>query len=61
LPVDLEIRGYPVAILTLKNRVSIPLVARFIAHIREFANSMPAPARLPPKSGPPIRDRQAGH
>jgi DNA-binding transcriptional LysR family regulator len=42
LPVDLQIRGYPVAILTLKNRALSPLVARFIAHIREFAKSMAA-------------------
>jgi DNA-binding transcriptional LysR family regulator len=60
LPVDLEIRGYPIAILTLKNRASSPLVARFIAHVREFANSMAAPVRLPSKSAPRIRD-QVGH
>jgi DNA-binding transcriptional LysR family regulator len=40
LPVDLQIRGYPIAILTLKNRVLSPLVARFIEHVREFAKSM---------------------
>jgi DNA-binding transcriptional LysR family regulator len=44
LPVDLEIRGYPVAILTLKNRVLSPLVGHFIEHVREFARSMAAPA-----------------
>ena len=40
LPVDLQIRGYPVAILTLKNRVLSPLVALFVEHIREVAKSM---------------------
>jgi DNA-binding transcriptional LysR family regulator len=42
LPVDLPIRGYPVAILSLKNRELSPLVALFIEHIREFARSMAA-------------------
>jgi DNA-binding transcriptional LysR family regulator len=40
LPIDLDIRGYPVAILTLKNRVLSPLAAFFIDHVREIAKSM---------------------
>jgi len=49
LPVDLQIRGYPVAILTLKNRVLSPLVGLFIEHVREVAKSMAPspPARRP--------------
>jgi DNA-binding transcriptional LysR family regulator len=39
LPVDLHIRGYPVAVLTLKNRVLSPLVALFIEQVRDVANS----------------------
>jgi DNA-binding transcriptional LysR family regulator len=42
LPVDLQIRGYPVAILSLKNRVLNPLVALFIGHVRKVAKSMAA-------------------
>lgn len=40
LPVDLHIPGYPVAILTLKNRVLNPLAGLFIEHIREIARSI---------------------
>jgi DNA-binding transcriptional LysR family regulator len=42
LPVDLQIHGYPVAILTLKNRVLSPLVGLFIEHVREVAQSIVA-------------------
>jgi DNA-binding transcriptional LysR family regulator len=42
LPVDLKIDGYPVAILTLKNRVLSPLVGLFIEHAREVAESIAA-------------------
>jgi DNA-binding transcriptional LysR family regulator len=42
LPVDLKIRGYPVAILTLKNRMLSPLVSVFIEHVREVTKSMAA-------------------
>jgi len=40
LPVDFQIRGYPVAILTLRNRVLSPLAALFIEHVREVAKLM---------------------
>jgi DNA-binding transcriptional LysR family regulator len=40
LPVDLIIHGYPVAILTLKNRALSPLVGLFIQHIHEAAESI---------------------
>jgi DNA-binding transcriptional LysR family regulator len=40
LPVDLQIPGYPVAILTLKNRMLSPLVGIFIEHVREVAKSI---------------------
>jgi DNA-binding transcriptional LysR family regulator len=42
LPVDLQIHGYPVAIMTLKNRVLSPLVGLFIEHVREVAKSIVA-------------------
>jgi DNA-binding transcriptional LysR family regulator len=40
LPVDLHIRGYPVAILTLKNRVLNPLAGFFIEHVRQVSKAM---------------------
>jgi DNA-binding transcriptional LysR family regulator len=43
LPVDLQIDGYPVAILALRNRVLSPLVGLFIEHIREVSRSLVAP------------------
>lgn len=43
LPVDLTIKGYPVAILTLKNRVLSPLVGLFTDHVREVAKSISSP------------------
>jgi DNA-binding transcriptional LysR family regulator len=43
LPVDLQILGYPVAIVTLKNRVLSPLVALFLGHVREIAKSIAPP------------------
>jgi DNA-binding transcriptional LysR family regulator len=42
LPVDLQIHGYPVAIMTLKNRMLSPLVGMFIEHVREVAKSIVA-------------------
>ncbi len=42
LPVDLQVHGYPVAILTLKSRVLSPLVALFLGHIRTVARSIAA-------------------
>src|SRR5207245_1260236 len=46
LPVDLEIRGFPVALLTLKNRELSPLVGLFIAHVRDVVKSMAPPLRI---------------
>jgi DNA-binding transcriptional LysR family regulator len=40
LPVDMNIGGYPVAILTLKNRVLSPLISPFLAQIREVAKTV---------------------
>ena len=40
LNVDLDIRGYPVAILTLKNRELNPLAAIFIEQVREIAKTI---------------------
>ena len=40
LPVDMRIRGYPVAIVTLKNRILSPLVTPFLAQVRETAKTM---------------------
>ena len=42
LPVDLQIHGYAVAILTLKNRALSPLVGLFIEHVRKVAESIVA-------------------
>jgi DNA-binding transcriptional LysR family regulator len=40
LPVDLEIQGFPVAILTLKNRLLSPLVGLFLEHARRVAQAV---------------------
>jgi DNA-binding transcriptional LysR family regulator len=40
LPVDLPVRPWPVAIVTLKNRTLSPGVERFIAHVRDFTRPM---------------------
>jgi DNA-binding transcriptional LysR family regulator len=40
LPVDLEIQGYPVAILTLKNRLLSPLIGLFLDRVRSIAGSI---------------------
>jgi DNA-binding transcriptional LysR family regulator len=40
LPVDLKIPGFPVAVLTLKNRSLNPLVGLFIERVREVARSI---------------------
>jgi DNA-binding transcriptional LysR family regulator len=45
LPIGLHIRGYPLAVLTLKNRALNPLVTLFIDHLREVARSMPTRSR----------------
>jgi DNA-binding transcriptional LysR family regulator len=41
LPVELPVRPWPFAIFTLKNRTVSPVVDRFVAHIRDFARSVP--------------------
>src|SRR5262249_33205658 len=43
LPVDLPVRPWPVAIITLKNRTMSPVVGYFIDHVRDFTRSMTAP------------------
>jgi DNA-binding transcriptional LysR family regulator len=40
LPVELAVRPWPFAILTLKNRTMSPVVDRFMSHLRDFARSM---------------------
>jgi len=40
LPVDLPVRPWPVAIVTLKNRTLSPGVERFIEHVRDFTRPM---------------------
>jgi DNA-binding transcriptional LysR family regulator len=42
LPVDLSIRPWPVAIVTLKNRTLSPVAQRFIDHLRTFTTGMTA-------------------
>jgi DNA-binding transcriptional LysR family regulator len=46
LPVDLHIRGYPVAILTLKNRALSPLVGLFIEQVYEVAKTVAASSQV---------------
>jgi DNA-binding transcriptional LysR family regulator len=43
LPVNLQIHGYPIAILTLKDRVLSPLVGLFVEHVRRVAKSINPP------------------
>jgi DNA-binding transcriptional LysR family regulator len=49
LPVDLPMRPWPLAIVTLKNRMLSPVVERFIEYLRDFTRPMrvrgPAAAR----------------
>lgn len=45
LPVDLEIQGFPVAVLTLKNRLLSPLIGLFLDHVRNVAASAPRAAQ----------------
>jgi DNA-binding transcriptional LysR family regulator len=40
LPVDLPVRPWPVAIVTLKDRTLSPVVERFIEHVRNFTRPM---------------------
>jgi DNA-binding transcriptional LysR family regulator len=40
LPVELPVRPWPVAIVTLKNRTLSPGVERFIEHVRDFTRPM---------------------
>lgn len=40
LPVDLPVRPWPVAIVTLKDRTLSPGVERFIGHVRDFTRPM---------------------
>jgi DNA-binding transcriptional LysR family regulator len=40
LPADLDIQGYPVAILTPKNRLLSPLIGLFLDHVRSVAASV---------------------
>jgi DNA-binding transcriptional LysR family regulator len=40
LPVDVPVRPWPVAVVTLKNRTLSPVAQRFIDHVRAFARSM---------------------
>jgi len=42
LPVELPARPWRFAIFTLKNRTVSPVVDRFMAHLRDFARSIPA-------------------
>ena len=49
LPVDLPVRPWPVAIVTLKNRTLSPVVQRFIEYVRAYTKSIAA-APVPAKS-----------
>lgn len=43
LPVELPVRPWTVAVVTLKNRTLSPVVERFIEHVRAYTRSMAAP------------------
>lgn len=45
LPIDLQIKPWPIAILTLKNRTVGPVVQLFIDQLRAVAKTMSAPVR----------------
>ena len=45
LPIDLRIKPWPIAILTLKNRTLGPVVQLFIEHLRAVAKSISVPQR----------------
>jgi DNA-binding transcriptional LysR family regulator len=40
LPVDLPVRPWPIAIVTLKHRTLSPAARLFIDHVRAFANTI---------------------
>jgi DNA-binding transcriptional LysR family regulator len=42
LPVDLPVRSWPVAIVTLKNRTLSPVAELFIDHVRDFTSALVA-------------------
>jgi DNA-binding transcriptional LysR family regulator len=42
LPIELPVKPWQFAIFSLKNRTVSPVTDRFIAHLRDFARSMPA-------------------
>jgi DNA-binding transcriptional LysR family regulator len=44
LPVDLPVRSWPVAIVTLKNRTLSPVTQLFIDHVRDFTTALVAQA-----------------
>jgi DNA-binding transcriptional LysR family regulator len=46
LPVNLPVWPWPLAVVTLKNRILSPVVARFIEHARNFAKSMGVDRRI---------------
>jgi DNA-binding transcriptional LysR family regulator len=52
LPVDIPVRPWPVAIITLKNRTLSPVVEQFIDHVRAFARTMDAD--FPPLKKSPL-------
>jgi len=45
LPIDLRIKPWPIAILTLKNRTLGPVTELFIEHLRSVAGSLSIPLR----------------
>jgi hypothetical protein len=59
LPVDLPMRPWPLAIVTLKNRTLSPVVARFIEYLSDFTRPMrvrgPVAARWNAKTRPRCR------
>ncbi len=53
LPVELPFHPWPVALVTLKNRMLSPLAEHFIQHVRDFTRGMAADVR-PTKPAKPL-------
>jgi DNA-binding transcriptional LysR family regulator len=43
LPIDLPVSPWPLAIVTLRNRILNPVAERFIEHVRDYAASRSSP------------------
>jgi DNA-binding transcriptional LysR family regulator len=60
LPVDLPVRPWPAAIVTLKNRILNPVAQLFIDHLRAFTRSMAAELKPEKRSASAGLSKSAG-